>query len=186
MYPGGMAAPRGKVLTELRIWLFPLSILLGAALAVFVLAIAVAACGETKDDDDTSGGGGATAADTSGGSGANPDAEIKKGIETVSMPKQLGNPYEEIEHGGVDLALKDAGGTNRIVGPTDAGASSQVPLINSTIQQKPDAIIIAGNDPNAVAPAPVPQASVIPAPRSNTTSSSEPSLLGLRSSTFTR
>ena len=28
-----------------------------------------------------------------------------------------------------------------------------MPLINSTVQQKPDAIIIAGNDPNAVAPA---------------------------------
>jgi rhamnose transport system substrate-binding protein len=126
-----------------------------AAFAVLVLAVAVAACGETKDDDDSSsGGGGNAAADTSGGgSEANADAEIKSGIKTVSMPKQLGNPYEEIEHGGVDAALKEKGGTNRIVGPTDAGASSQVPLINSTVQQSPDAIIIAGNDPNAVAPA---------------------------------
>ena len=42
---------------------------------------------------------------------------------------------------------------NRIQGSTDAGASSQIPIINSTVQQKPNAIIIAGNDPNAVAPA---------------------------------
>jgi rhamnose transport system substrate-binding protein len=69
------------------------------------------------------------------------------------MPKQLGNPYEEIEHGGVKKALASIGGTDRIVGPTDAGASSQVPLINSVVQQKPDALVIAGNDPNAVAPA---------------------------------
>jgi hypothetical protein len=40
-----MAAPRGKVLTELRIWLFPLSILLGGAFAVFVLSVWVDASG---------------------------------------------------------------------------------------------------------------------------------------------
>ena len=37
--------------------------------------------------------------------------------------------------------------------PTDAGASTQISIINSAVQQKPDAIIIADNDPNAVAPA---------------------------------
>ena len=84
---------------------------------------------------------------------AEPRATIKKGLKTVSIPKQLGNPYEEIEHGGVQKALTELGGSNRIVGPTDAGASSQVPIINSAVQQKPDALIIAGNDPNAVAPA---------------------------------
>jgi hypothetical protein len=40
-----MAPPRGRVLTELRIWLFPLSILLGGALAVFVLSVWVDASG---------------------------------------------------------------------------------------------------------------------------------------------
>ena len=84
---------------------------------------------------------------------ADPDAEIKEGLKTVSIPKQLGNPYEEFEHSGVDEALKELGGSNRISGPTDAGASSQVSIINAAVQQKPDAIIIAGNDPNAVAPA---------------------------------
>ena len=84
---------------------------------------------------------------------ANPNAPIKQGLKTVSIPKQLGNPYEETEHSGVDEALKELGGSNRIQGPTDAGASSQVSIINSVAQQKPDAIIIAGNDPNAVAPA---------------------------------
>jgi hypothetical protein len=42
-----MSADRGKVRTELRIWLFPLSILLGAALAVFVLSVWVDAAGST-------------------------------------------------------------------------------------------------------------------------------------------
>jgi rhamnose transport system substrate-binding protein len=125
---------------------FPRALL--AALAVLALAIAVAACGDTKNDSKSSADSGSS---TSASADAN--AATKKGVKTVSMPKQLGNPYEEIEHGGVDKALADLGGTNRIVGPTDAGASSQVPLINSAVQQKPDAIIIAGNDPNAVAPA---------------------------------
>ena len=117
--------------------------------AVLALAalLAVSACGSTKDD----------AADSSSSSsksgGANPDAEIKKGLKTVSIPKQLGNPYEETEHAGVDEALKGLGGSNRISGPTDAAASSQVSIINSSVQQKPDALIIAGNDPNAIAPA---------------------------------
>lgn len=122
-----------------------------AALAAMALALVVAACGDTKDDDDSSSGASTTAAADS--AAANPDAPIKKGLKVVSIPKQLGNPYEEIEHGGVKKALSEMGGSDRIVGATDAGASSQVPLINSVIQQKPDAIIIAGNDPNAVAPA---------------------------------
>ncbi len=120
-----------------------LAFLLAAALALFV-----AACGETKDDSSAGGG-----ADTSTTAAANPEAQIKSGLKTVSMPKQLGNPYEETEHSGVTEALKEVGGTNRVQGPTDAGASAQVPLINSVAQQKPDALIIAGNDPNAVAPA---------------------------------
>jgi rhamnose transport system substrate-binding protein len=120
-----------------------------AALMALVLAVAVAACGETQDDE---GGGGGAASQNEQGQ-ADPNREIEQGLNIVSMPKQLGNPYEEIEHGGVKLAVEEHGGEHRIEGPTDAGASSQVPLINTIAQQRPDAFIIAGNDPNAVAPA---------------------------------
>jgi rhamnose transport system substrate-binding protein len=116
-----------------------------------VAAFALAACGETQDDQSSSNG--ESAAESSGANEANPEAPIKEGLKTVSIPKQLGNPYEEFEHSGVDEALKELGGSNRISGPTDAGASSQISIINAAVQQKPDAIIIAGNDPNAVAPA---------------------------------
>jgi rhamnose transport system substrate-binding protein len=119
------------------------------ALAVLALALVVTACGSTKNDNKSSGGSSSSSSSTT----ANSSASLKKGLKVVSMPKQLGNPYEEIEHGGVKKALADLGGSDRIVGPTDAGASSQVPLINSVVQQKPDALVIAGNDPNAVAPA---------------------------------
>jgi rhamnose transport system substrate-binding protein len=126
---------------------------LGALLVALALVVFAAACGETKSDTDT--GSAAQTQGTSGQSegGVNPDAPIKKGMKTVSIPKQLGNPYEEYEHSGIDEALKELGGSNRITGPTDAGASTQIPIINAAVQQKPNAIIIAGNDPNAVAPA---------------------------------
>jgi rhamnose transport system substrate-binding protein len=121
----------------------PLALLLALA-----LALALAACGETKKSSSSSSG-----ANAASSGKADPNAPIKKGLKVVSIPKQLGNPYEEIEHNGVKEALKSVGGTDRVVGATDASASSQVPLINSVVQQKPNAIVIAGNDPNAVAPA---------------------------------
>jgi rhamnose transport system substrate-binding protein len=123
-----------------------------AALALLA-AFALAACGETQDDNDAASDGESTPAATEEGGAADPSAEIPEGLKTVSIPKQLGNPYEEFEHSGVDEALEELGGSNRISGPTDAGASSQISIINAAVQQDPDAIIIAGNDPDAVAPA---------------------------------
>src|SRR5215218_4722850 len=121
-----------------------------AALAVLATTLMLAACGETKNDDSSS----SSSSSSSSDSGkVDPNAPLKEGMKTVSIPKQLGNPYEEFEHSGVDEALKELGGTNTISGPTDAGASTQIPIINAAVQKKPDAIIIAGNDPNAVAPA---------------------------------
>ena len=122
-----------------------------AALAL-VAMLAVAACGETKDDESTASSDNSNSSSQSSG-GADPNAPLKEGLKTVSIPKQLGNPYEEFEHSGVDEALKELKGSNRITGPTDASASSQISIINAAVQQKPDAIIIAGNDPNAIAPA---------------------------------
>jgi rhamnose transport system substrate-binding protein len=121
-----------------------------AVLALLATALILAACGETKNDESSSR---SSSSSSSSSDKVDPNAPIKSGMKTVSIPKQLGNPYEEFEHSGVDEALKELGGSNRITGPTDAGASTQIPIINSAVQQKPDAIIIAGNDPNAVAPA---------------------------------
>jgi rhamnose transport system substrate-binding protein len=120
-----------------------------AALALVAMLV-FAACGETQDDQESSSSGDEAA---SSDSGPDPSAEIPQGLKTVSIPKQLGNPYEEFEHSGVDEALEELGGSNRVSGPTDAGASSQISIINAAVQQSPDAIIIAGNDPGAVAPA---------------------------------
>ena len=121
-----------------------------AALALVALLV-FAACGDTQDDQSSSSNESTSASNDD--DKVDPNAEIPQGLKTVSIPKQLGNPYEEFEHSGVDEALKELGGSNRISGPTDAGASSQIAIINAAVQQKPDAIIIAGNDPNAIAPA---------------------------------
>ena len=107
-----------------------------AALAL-VAAFAVAACGETKDENASDSSSSSSSSQSDSGA-ADPSAEIPEGLKTVSIPKQLGNPYEEFEHSGVDEALKELGGSNRISGSTDAGASSQIPLINAAVQQKPD------------------------------------------------
>ena len=118
--------------------------------AVLALAalLAISACGSTQDDESSS-----SSSSSKESGGANPEAKLKTGLKTVSIPKQLGNPYEEFEHSGVTEGMKELGGSNRISGPTDAGASTQVSIINAAVQSDPDALIIAGNDPNAIAPA---------------------------------
>lgn len=81
---------------------------------------------------------------------ANPDAELKKDLKLAFLPKQINNPYEKIvDHAGIEAA-KEFGATGKEVGPSDASASSQVSYINTLIQQRQDAILIAANDPNAV------------------------------------
>jgi rhamnose transport system substrate-binding protein len=122
--------------------------------SALVLTLAVAACGSTKNDSSTSSGSGGASTSASADTGkANPNAPYKKGMKVVQIPKQLGNPYEDIEDNGTKKAVEEVGGTFVRKGPTDAGASTQVPIIQSSTQTKPDAIVIAGNDPDAVAPA---------------------------------
>ena len=77
---------------------------------------------------------------------------IKKGLKVAFLPKQINNPYEVIADNGGLAAIKAFGGVGKAVGPSDAGASSQVSYINTLIAQRQDAIVIAANDPNAVVP----------------------------------
>ena len=109
----------------------------------------VASCGgTTKGSDEAAGNGGAATERT-----ADPNAKIKEGLKIAFLPKEIDNPYEVlVDKGGVN-AVTELKGTGKEVGPSDASASSQVSYINTLIQQKQDAIVIAANDPNAVAPA---------------------------------
>jgi len=49
-------------------------------------------------------------------------------------------------------ACKEIGAAGKVVGPSETGASAQVPYINTAITQHQNAILVAANDPNALIP----------------------------------
>jgi rhamnose transport system substrate-binding protein len=119
-----------------------------AAGAASLLILGTAACGgTTKDSAGTDSGG---AAQT--GASADPNAPLKEGLKIAYLPKQLNNPYSDVEVGGGKVAVGELKGEYKLVGPNDASASSQVSYINTLIQQQQDVIVVAANDPNAVCP----------------------------------
>ncbi|MFI5897612.1 rhamnose ABC transporter substrate-binding protein [Actinoplanes sp. NPDC051513] len=115
--------------------------------AASVLTLAVAGCGGTTKDSNANSGGGTQASAT-----ADPNAALKEGLKIAYLPKQLNNPYSDVETSGGEEAVKELKGEYKKVGPNDASASSQVSYINTLIQQQQDVIVIAANDPNAVCP----------------------------------
>ncbi|HEU5227705.1 MAG TPA: rhamnose ABC transporter substrate-binding protein [Ktedonobacteraceae bacterium] len=100
---------------------------------VFVLLL-LAACGGTSSP------GGGTPGATGGG------------LNIVFVPKQVNNPYFDTAASGGQQAAKDLSGQFKQVGPSSANAAAQVPFITSLTQQHVSAIVISGDDPNAVAP----------------------------------
>jgi rhamnose transport system substrate-binding protein len=119
---------------------------LGVAAAALAAALAIGACGSTKNDSSTSSG-----SSSSSGS-ADSSAQIKPGLKIAFLPKQINNPYFTIsDQGGLD-AVKEVKGNGKRVGPSDASASSQVSYINTLTSQRVNAIAISANDPNAVVP----------------------------------
>ena len=66
------------------------------------------------------------------------------------VPKQLNNPYTDVELSGGKKAAAALGVNYSVVGPNTASASSQVSYINTLTQKKTNVIAIAANDPNAV------------------------------------
>nr|WSS68941.1 rhamnose ABC transporter substrate-binding protein [Streptomyces sp. NBC_01175] len=116
-----------------------------SAAATVSLALALTACSGTTKDSEESG-----SAKAGSSAKADPDAPLKKGLKLAFLPKQINNPYEKIIDEAGIAAAKEYGGTGKEVGPSDASASSQVSYINTLIQQRQDAILVAANDPNAV------------------------------------
>jgi rhamnose transport system substrate-binding protein len=111
------------------------------------LVVSMTACSGTTKNDNS---GGSGAAQSTGA--ADPNAAAKQGVKMAFLPKQLNNPYSDIEVGGGKEALAELKGEYKLVGPNDASASSQVSYLNTLIQQQQDVIGIAANDPNAVCP----------------------------------
>ena len=104
---------------------------------VFVLLM-LAACGGGS----TTGGSTPTATSSSGGN-----------LNIVFVPKQINNPYFDTAAKGGQEAATSLSGQFKQVGPSSANAAAQVPFITSLTEQHVGAIVISGDDPNAVAPA---------------------------------
>jgi rhamnose transport system substrate-binding protein len=113
-----------------------------------LFAFSLAACGGTTRDSASNDAGSGNQAAAS----ADPNAKLKEGLKIAFLPKQLNNPYSDVETSGGEAAVGELKGEYKKVGPNDASASSQVSYINTLIQQQQDVIVIAANDPNAVCP----------------------------------
>jgi rhamnose transport system substrate-binding protein len=80
------------------------------------------------------------------------DASAK--AATVGLiPKLDTDPYFGVAKTGAEEAQKEIGGSVIQEAPSSATGDAQIEFINNLVSQKVDVIAIAGNDPNAVAPA---------------------------------
>src|SRR3954453_4285924 len=106
------------------------------------LALTVTACGQ--------GSGGSASSEASGSSGASGG-----GNYTVAfVPKLQGIPYFEAMNSGGKAACKELGCKWLYQGPVEADPAAQADIVRSYIQQKVDALIVAPNDPDSMAPLP--------------------------------
>lgn len=87
-----------------------------------------------------------------GTAGYGEEKPIKKDLKITCIPKNINNPYMVIQSNGAMDACKEIGAAGKVVGPSETGASAQVPYINTAITQRQSAILIAANDPNALVP----------------------------------
>jgi rhamnose transport system substrate-binding protein len=110
---------------------------LAAALGLAV-TLTVTACGQ--------GSGGSASSSGSGSSGGG-------GNYTVAfVPKLQGIPYFEAMNTGGQAACKKLGCKWLYQGPVEADPAAQADIVRSYIQQKVNALIVAPNDPDSMAP----------------------------------
>jgi rhamnose transport system substrate-binding protein len=101
--------------------------------------LTVTACGEGSGGSASGGGGGG------GGSG---DGDV-----TVAfVPKLQGIPYFEAMNTGGERGCEELGCTWLYQGPVEADPAAQADIVRSYIQQGVDALIVAPNDPDSMAP----------------------------------
>ncbi|ROP35804.1 rhamnose ABC transporter substrate-binding protein [Saccharothrix texasensis] len=119
---------------------------LGLIATTVAVVLVSAACGGTTrgSEDDAN-----PAGDRATGQ-ADPDAPLAEGLDVAFLPKQVNNPYFTVADGGGKSATEEFKGRYKEVGPSEAGASSQVSYINTLSQQQTDVIATSANDPNAI------------------------------------
>src|SRR3954471_23758568 len=110
-----------------------------AAALGLAVSLAVTACGQ---------GSGGSSSEASGSSGASGG-----GNYTVAfVPKLQGIPYFEAMNTGGKKACEEIGCTWLYQGPVQADPAAQADIVRSYIQQGVDALIVAPNDPDSMAP----------------------------------
>ncbi|MBG6055240.1 rhamnose transport system substrate-binding protein [Salinibacterium sp. CAN_S4] len=92
---------------------------------------------------------GCAAGDTGGGA----EGGSSDGASITYIPKALNNPYITLELSGGKAAADDLGFTYNEAAALDAGADTQIPFIQTEVQNGTDIIAVSPNDPDAVCPA---------------------------------
>ena len=109
-----------------------------AAAVALTATAAIALSGCTKKNE------------TDSGTTADPGTKTYK---VAFVPKLQGVPYFEAMNAGGKEAAKTLGNVEWLYqGPTQADAAAQADIVRSYIQQKVDALIVAPNDPDSMAP----------------------------------
>src|SRR3954453_8557085 len=93
-------------------------------------------------------GSGGSASSGSSGSGSSGDNNFK----IAFVPKLQGIPYFEAMNTGGKQACEELGCTWLYQGPVEADPAAQADIVRSYIQQGVDALIVAPNDPDSMAP----------------------------------
>jgi rhamnose transport system substrate-binding protein len=109
-----------------------------AAVLGLALALGASGCGE--------GSGGSASGGSGGGGGDGGDVTV------AFVPKLQGIPYFEAMNTGGQAACEEIGCTWKYQGPVTADPAAQADIVRSYIQQKVDALIVAPNDPDSMAP----------------------------------
>src|SRR4051795_11968714 len=110
-----------------------------AAALGLAVSLAVTACGQGSGGSASSGSG------SSGGSGGG-------NYPVAFVPKLQGIPYFEAMNTGGKQACEELGCTWLYQGPVEADPAAQADIVRSYIQQGVDALIVAPNDPDSMAP----------------------------------
>ncbi|WP_297371806.1 autoinducer 2 ABC transporter substrate-binding protein [Cryobacterium sp.] len=90
--------------------------------------------------------------DDSGGGSAGSTSGSDEPIRVAFVPKLQGIPYFEAMDSGGQKAAEELGIEWLYQGPTTADAAAQADIVRSFIQQDVDALIVAPNDPDSMAP----------------------------------
>ena len=112
-----------------------------AAVAGLAFALVASGCGQGSGGSASGGGGG------EGGGGGGEDQ-----VSVAFVPKLQGIPYFEAMNTGGQAACQELGCQWLYQGPVTADPAAQADIVRSYIQQGVDALIVAPNDPDSMAP----------------------------------